>query len=269
MRFANFSIFFVFFNRLSLRFSQSMPIFAARTLCENALMIDTMIPNEVKEISMAMVALNVEKVKTMLASSVFDATIAYEPGFKELNLPSHPFVTIPIAWDWFVGNPDEWSVPERGKELKLRNEEIKELISSFLNVTYNDVPIEDLPHWGWFESFTAEERYEYIDKDEAQELRLNGFRQLDIDLFNAANCYDFELVKALLEKGANPDVKFFEFDSITETLAIRSSCYFCDLDYHYVDKNDGSYDDDSILNSLLYGAINERMWRFMNENKNH
>lgn len=50
---------------------------------------------------------------------------------------------------------------------------------------------------------------EWFDNEEQRELINAGFRQVDIDLFNAAKKCDIEQVKVLLQQGADPTVDLY------------------------------------------------------------
>lgn len=222
-------------------------------------------PKEVRDIVLAMVALDVARVKILLESHCFDATEPFVSSEDELQIPPHPFVTIPTAWDWYLVNIENWRNPQRGLELKARNEKIKEMLISKLGVDFSHIETEDLPHWKFLQDNIASEWY-YLDEDDISDLVKQGFRKIDIELFNEAERLDFAKVEDLLCRGANPEVTFPEYESINETLASRSATDFCDLEYHYLDKPAKPERDEYILHSLLSGASIEHMWRYIQQN---
>lgn len=213
----------------------------------------------IEELSLAMIALEPYKVLSLLVNNEFNAYIEYDAENGILFMPKHPIITIPIAWDWFIGDYSLWKVPERGEDLKKRNDKIKEIISSRLDFNYDEVKIEDLPN---FEYLQLGEDYYY--PEDRRELVQNGIREIDIDLYNAARRFDFDKVKELLDEGADPNVEI-ERSSILLDLTVRSSSELCDLEYHFLDNPVNKYSDRDIVQSFIFGACYERMWKFINE----
>lgn len=85
-----------------------------------------MMLKEVRDFVQAMVALEVDRVKALLESHCSDTTKAFvEDDEKKLRIPPHPFITIPTAWDWYLVEIENWRDPQKGMELKARNEKIK------------------------------------------------------------------------------------------------------------------------------------------------
>ena len=58
----------------------------------------------------------------------------------------------------------------------------------------------------------SNEKAEIFDKPLSYYLK-KGFREIDVKLFNHAQCFDFEKTKLLLEKAANPNISFIENES--------------------------------------------------------
>lgn len=93
----------------------------------------------IEELSLAMIGLEPFNVLNLLVNNELDAWDEYDSRHGIPFMPKHPIITIPIAWDWFIGDFSQWKDPERGEDLKKRNDKIKEIISSRLNFSYDEV----------------------------------------------------------------------------------------------------------------------------------
>ncbi len=125
--------------------------------------------------------------------------------FPDVVLPLH-YIT--ISWDIILNKHDEWKDEYKLILMakKMANDKIKEFFISECHENMMDIPFDDYTDY-----FICQEKdvciYDCIRRTKIELLEM-GYREIDLDLYLYVGKFDFGMVMLLLNKGANPSVRF-------------------------------------------------------------
>ncbi|MBX2930457.1 MAG: hypothetical protein KF781_00765 [Chitinophagaceae bacterium] len=100
----------------------------------------------------------------------------------------------------------------------------------------------------------------------------NGFREIDLRLYNRAQCFDFAEVKKLLEQGAKSDIHFENdgdsstFSRISVECAYLTTCHVIPKFEVYETKGyNQSFNTTEMFRNILGLAAHEEMYHLLKE----
>lgn len=145
-----------------------------------------------------------------------------------------------------------------------------------------EVPIKDrkFEYNKYFDYFFCEDptnpdRYDKIDFDPISSFLEKGFREIDLHLYNAVECFDFDETKHLLEKGAQSNVHLYEgeysdaMSRILDEISFLSTCrIFPDFEVFKERGYDSNFDIIEMFGELLGYAAHEDIYQLLNRYKN-
>lgn len=181
-----------------------------------------------------------------------------------------PIQWIPLCWEIILDNPESWKsdIVDLIRQKKQDNQEIKKIFREVLNAEF--CPFELCGNEIWIYDWQAEETYEECFGYSKEEMLAMGQSEIDLDLYYAANKFNFEETEALLKKGGNPKCKVPGLgDCAIDMPDSRCADYSLEL-WHVIEKGETnpllcSYRD---LSYLLAWAINEKMYKLLSRYTN-
>lgn len=185
-----------------------------------------------------------------------------------LNSP-FPIWRITQCWEAAMGDDASKFTDEKNvADFMARNKKVKEIFKDSFNVEFS--PINYQSYWDcFFSNDPNEPDSKIIDPEKAKALSEYGTTELDVALYCATVKFDFQRVKDLLEKGANPRARMYmDFHSDEGAYdRICSECSYlctCRLSYVWDSKNEPALDNYQI-EDLVGWAAHETMKRVMED----
>jgi len=171
----------------------------------------------------ALVFPNFEKVKEITSAKDFSTDILTSDLSTE-DIP-YPIFYIPIFVKIACSADMDYSniICVRGQSVKtsisLAADGLKNInkIIDYLSKTFDiDFDVE-IPYWQ-YKSLFFPERFGFVSEEDETKYIKNGFRAIDIDLYNAGRDFDMHTVEQLLEIGADPNTYLMNGEILSEEI---------------------------------------------------
>lgn len=199
-----------------------------------------------------------DTVKEILDSGNYDNNLFSDIGESYYFGIPIPIQYISQCWDICLGH--EFCEPFN-QQAHVCHENAKKILSLFKerkNILIDEIPFSKIPSACWEDESDSEERILGGKKSDYLSI---GRREIDLDLFIAVNTMNFQNVKELLKKGADPNYKHYG-DGDSDLIGLcggecsyQATCQAGDL----VRFQESSLDVDEI-GSIFRWAANELMY---------
>lgn len=174
------------------------------------------------------------KFRELLETCEFDRELLTDT--KLCSGQAIPIYWLTQCWEIILENPEEWTedARENVKQKKEANQKIKEIFRERFNVEFLPIDFHNLDEEAipFFRADKADSDDDVLWEDK-NELKRQGFREIDLDLYCAVCRFDYGKVEKLLKTGANPCLSGTEYDCI-DRITTESSYISIDQ-YGYID----------------------------------
>ena len=210
-----------------------------------------------------------DRLRELIDSGNFDKELLQDIHLGT-DIPAFPVWRIPQCWKIAIGedlNAYSDSVKEELRNFVVRNDKVMDIFAKEFGVEYGPIDFQQ-----YHECFFSEDPdwtdAEILDGEDPKVLfEKFGTRPIDIQLYCAAERFDFPRVKVLLEQGANPYKEAYEDGSSDSFSRIGDECSYlctCCLSWAWHPKR---YDplEHHELEDLIGWAAHETMYRWIEQ----